>query len=199
MIENEESWRVVAPLPLTPILRGALESFHLGGYNGATVRDIASRVGVTVPALYYHHKNKQAMLVALLDASIRDVTDRVDRAVAGAGGDIRTEFANLIEAVVLHLTNRVDIAFLDAELRYLEPENRRAYADARRKIEQRLVHIIERGAEAGIFVVVSPTALARALIGMCQSITTWFRLEGPETPESIAQEYVEICLSTVDR
>ncbi|MEU3787934.1 TetR/AcrR family transcriptional regulator [Streptomyces sp900129855] len=33
----------------------------------------AQSVGVTVPALYYHHENKQAMLVALLERAMDEV------------------------------------------------------------------------------------------------------------------------------
>lgn len=193
----DQDWRSIEPLELTPILRGALDSFHERGYHGATVRDIASRVGVTVPALYYHHKNKQGMLVALLDVSITDVARRIDVALADAGDDDRKRFAYLIEALILHMTGRVDFAFLDAQVRYLEPENRNAYAEARRKVEHRLVEVIDAGLDSGVFQATNARATARALVGMCQSVANWFHPDGPEKPHQIAAEYVDIALGAV--
>src|SRR6266705_3327791 len=78
-------WRRPEPLVLPPILAGARHAFHELGYHGATVRDIAQRVGVTVPALYYHYENKQAMLVTLLETGMAQVLHRVDRALSNAG------------------------------------------------------------------------------------------------------------------
>ncbi len=68
--EFSGDWRVFEPLQLGPILEHALEAFGENGFHGTTVRDLARRVGVTVPALYYHHENKEAVLVTLLDAAV---------------------------------------------------------------------------------------------------------------------------------
>ena len=66
-------WRDCPPVELTELLRHASEAFYEQGYHGTTVRDIAARVGVTVPALYYHHENKAAILVAVLNAAMADL------------------------------------------------------------------------------------------------------------------------------
>lgn len=73
------------PLTLTPLLTAALATFHEFGYHGASVRDIAKRAGVTVPTLYYHHENKQGILVALMMTGIEAVTARAREAVDAAG------------------------------------------------------------------------------------------------------------------
>jgi len=57
-------WRLYEPLELTPILTAALEAFYEHGFHGTTVRDIARRVGQTVPSLYYHHDSKEGAFVA---------------------------------------------------------------------------------------------------------------------------------------
>ena len=67
------AWRSADDEDLTLILSTARDFFYEVGFHSTTVRDIAGRVGVTVPALYYHHVNKEAILTALLDRSIRSV------------------------------------------------------------------------------------------------------------------------------
>jgi AcrR family transcriptional regulator len=191
------AWRLSRPLELSPILAGALEVFYERGYHGASVRDIARRVGVTVPALYYHYENKQALLVALLETGMEEALDRVRQAAEDAGDRPEDRLANLIEAVVLHMTDWVSIAYLDTELRYLDPENRKLYAALRKRVEQLLMDTITQGVELGVFEDSHPEDTTRALLGMCQSVAMWYRPEGPRAPGEIAERYAEIALNTV--
>ena len=48
------------------ILDAALEVFSERGFEGATVRQIAAKVGVSDPALYAHFKSKQEIFETLL-------------------------------------------------------------------------------------------------------------------------------------
>lgn len=80
-------WRRLEPMELTPILSAALDAFYETGFHGTSVREIARRVGVTVPALYYHHENKEGLLIALLELSTSDVMARAYAADADGGDD----------------------------------------------------------------------------------------------------------------
>jgi AcrR family transcriptional regulator len=191
------SWRQPTDIRLSPILTGALEAFYENGFHGTSVRDIARRVGFTVPALYYHHENKEAVLMALLDLSIDHVSALCDAAVLDGGDDPEARFCNLVEALVLFETTSAKTAFLDREIRVLGPTNRAAYAEKRSHIQDLLVGAIADGVQAGIFDVSSPPDTARALLGMVQAIATWFRPDGPQTPQQIAMQYLEIAARSV--
>lgn len=190
-------WRRVEPLELSPILAGALDVFYERGYHGASVRDIAKRVGVTVPALYYHHANKEAMLVALLETAANDALQRARAALEDAGDRPADQFANLIEALVLYMTHRTGTAYLHAEGRYVAPERRAGYTAMRKQLQQMVVDVVRRGVDDGVFDVPQVTDTVRAVLGMCQSIPTWYRPEGQLSAETVAKRYVEIALNTV--
>lgn len=113
-------WRSYGPLDLHPILVHAMEAFNEHGYHGTSVRNIAGRVGVTVPALYYHYENKQALLATLLETSIKDVLDRCRAAAAEAGPAPLARFCGMVESIVLYMAHRRSLAFLDTEIRSLE-------------------------------------------------------------------------------
>lgn len=194
---SRTAWRTVKPLHLTPLLTAALESFHEFGYHGASVRDIAKRAGVTVPTLYYHHGNKQGILVALMTTGIEDVTARARAAVDAAGDSPTEQFGNLIEACALHMTSRTDIAFLDSELRYLEGPERKTYAATRKLLENLLADVLTEGVERGEFTVTDIAGTGRAMLGMCQSVALWFRPDGPQTPSDVSVLYREIALNSV--
>jgi AcrR family transcriptional regulator len=192
------AWRRADDEQLTPILSAARDLFYQLGFHGTTVRDIARRTGLTVPALYYHHANKEAVLAALLDRSIASVIERCEQALGEAGDDPAARFRNLIECLVLYMANHRQSAAMDAEIRALSPANRRLYSARRRRVENMLVSAIEQGAAAGVFDVSSPPDTARALLGMIQAITVWFvpgrgRLSAAE----LALRYVDIAEHTV--
>lgn len=182
---------------LPPILNNALDAFFEFGYHGTSVRDIARRTGLTVPALYYHHENKEAILFTLLDGSISGVIERLRRAVAEAGDDPELVFRNLVECLALHMTQHGKRAAMDAEIRALGARNRKRYIAKRAIIEQLTEDSITGGVSAGIFQVTSPHETSRALLGMIWAITVWYRPDGPMSPDDVAASYVDIALHTV--
>ncbi|MEE2030746.1 TetR/AcrR family transcriptional regulator [Rhodococcus chondri] len=191
------AWRRFEPLQLGPILECALEAFSENGFHGTTVRDLARRVGVTVPALYYHHENKEAVLVTLLDAAVLDLIDRVLAAVAAGGDDPVARFGNAVEAIVLNMTHRAKRSSLDSELRHVSPENRRTYAASRKRLELIMLDLVRDGAEQDVFAVDDIDESVRAMLGMFQSIARWYQLDGPLTPAQVADRYTAIALRIV--
>ncbi|MFD6859362.1 TetR/AcrR family transcriptional regulator [Rhodococcus sp. NPDC060090] len=190
-------WRVFEPLRHDPILEHALEAFSENGFHGTTVRDLARRVGVTVPALYYHFENKEAVLVTLLDAAVLDLIDRVLASVGDGGADPVDRFSNAVEAIVLNMTYRAMRSGLDSELRHVSFENRRTYAATRKRLELIMLDLVRDGVEAGVFDVDDAEETVRAMLGMLQSIARWYQLDGPLTPAQVADRYIVIALRIV--
>lgn len=66
------------------ILDAALEVFSERGFDGATVRQIAAKVGVSDPALYAHFKSKKEIFEALIELAGPDL-------LASAGTSLTSE------------------------------------------------------------------------------------------------------------
>ncbi|MFI8288227.1 TetR/AcrR family transcriptional regulator [Streptomyces sp. ms191] len=192
-----EHWRSYGPLDLHPILMRTMEAFNEHGYHGTSVRDIAGRVGVTVPALYYHYENKQALLATLLETSIKDVLDRCRAASAEAGDDPLARFCGMVESIVLYMAHRQQLAFLDTEIRSLEPQNRARYVALRDYLEHMLLDTVESGRAQGVFTTPIPADAVRSVLVMCQGVANWFREDGPLTAEEVAERHVLLSLGTV--
>ncbi|TQF74782.1 TetR/AcrR family transcriptional regulator [Rhodococcus spelaei] len=190
-------WRRLEHLELSPILSASLDAFHELGFHGTTVREVARRVGVTVPALYYHHDSKEGLLIALLELSTSDVLARAHAADADGGDDPAQRLSNVVEAIVLRMTERARLAALEGEVRYLSPENRQRYRTVRKGVEDLVLGIVEDGTATGAFDVDDPAETTRALLGMCQSIPRWYHAEGTLSPEEVAGKYAAIALKTV--
>jgi len=56
----------------------ALEVFRERGYDRATMQEIAARLGVTRPALYYHYRSKDDMLASIHQALACSLDDIIE-------------------------------------------------------------------------------------------------------------------------
>ncbi|MBS9376027.1 HTH-type transcriptional repressor KstR2 [Rhodococcus sp. B50] len=82
-------------------------------------------------------------------------------------------------------------------MRHLSPENRRRYAATRKQLELMALDLVTDGIEKGVFAVDDIPETVRALLDMGQSITRWFQIDGPLTPDEVADRYTAIVLRVV--
>ena len=190
-------WREFEKLELPPLLLCALEEFVAHGYDGTTVRAIAKQASLTVPSIYYHYENKQGLLVALLDVSVDDVLERASAAIQESGPGPEERLGAFVEAVVLYVAYRRDLALLDNEIRSLEPTNRVAYVKKRDNLEGWLMEIIRQGIETAAFEVAYPVEARRAILAMCRGVSAWYDASGSLAAEEVAIRYVDLALQVV--
>src|SRR2546428_9859577 len=73
---------------LTPVIvRQAATLFAERGFEATTMQDIAARVGITAPGLYYYFPSKQSLLFEVLETGLESVVAAVEEAVRAARGD----------------------------------------------------------------------------------------------------------------
>jgi AcrR family transcriptional regulator len=125
------------------IHEAALDVFSERGYDKATLREIAERLGITRPALYYHYRSKDEILAAVhreLALSIDSLIDwargqpvtaatriellrRLSALMAGAWGRF-TRFAQANEAAMRNLSAASEfIERIDTVGELLRPAN----------------------------------------------------------------------------
>jgi AcrR family transcriptional regulator len=69
------------------ILDAAEQLFAERGYDGTTLRDVATRVGVRPPSLYNHFASKDALYAAVLERGIGPVIELLARTAAAPSSD----------------------------------------------------------------------------------------------------------------
>jgi AcrR family transcriptional regulator len=195
----EASWRDFPPLTTDPVLRAAIESFVATGYHGATMRSLAQRAGISVAAVYNRYRHKQDLLVRILDITMVDLQWRV-RAARDEGQTSVARVALIVEALALFHTHRRDLAFIGAsEMRSLVGANRYRITKARNDIQSILTAEIEAAAREGYVATRRPRDAGRAIATMCTALAQWFRIDGPFSPEDMAQEYAKFALNLLGR
>ena len=66
------------------LIRAAARLFNRHGYQGTSVDRIAKAAGVTKGAIYYHFRDKEALLAAAVANRVAAFEDRVQQSVSGA-------------------------------------------------------------------------------------------------------------------
>jgi AcrR family transcriptional regulator len=85
------------------ILQAALDLFSAKGYAETSLREIAEKVGISKPALYYHFDSKDDLLVEIITPIKEAMDDLLDRAEAtGSPGTARDFFTAYFDVVMEH-------------------------------------------------------------------------------------------------
>lgn len=193
-IVGQVPWREFPPLALDPVLRAALDSFVATGYHGATMRSLAQRAGTSVPSVYHRYRDKQDLLVRILDITMGELHWRV-RAARDEGATSVDSVTLMVEALALYHTHRRDLAFIGAsEMRSLAGANRYRITKSRSDIQYLLDEQIAAAVADGYLATPHPRDAGRAIATMCTSLAQWFRIDGPSSPEQIAREYADFAL-----
>ncbi|MFC9841356.1 TetR/AcrR family transcriptional regulator [Rhodococcus sp. NPDC127530] len=196
--QRGSSWREYTDQGLSKVLAAALAAFVEKGYDGASIREIASRAGLSVPGLYHHYPSKQALLVGLTNAVMRELLDRSHAAVAEAGPTPGERFDAVVESLLrFHMYRREQAFVASRETRSMEPESRKAYIALRDEQQEMLDDIVREGVAAGLFRTPFPEDASRAVVTMCVAVSTWYREDGPLSPDELVERYLAIARSTV--
>lgn len=176
------------------ILDAAAQIFSQKGFHAASMQDIAEAVNLQKASLYYHVSSKQEILLALLDRALDLLIEHMERVL----NKPLPPNEKLREAMCVYLTvmldNRDLASILLLEHRSLEPEMRIRHTDRRDRFESLWREIIADGAEAGLFACDNPGMAARALLGVMNWTITWYRREGPLSPEMISEQFTDLFL-----
>jgi AcrR family transcriptional regulator len=156
-------------------MRAAVEVMGEDGYEGASMRDMAARAGVSVAALYYHFPSKLDLLREFLDEAYDITLARIARRLAALADPSPVERLDEIVSTLIasHLHDEwaqlaSNVAF--REYTRLNPPERKAIDRKRRKLLQLVTQVVLDGVERGDFTTTEPAEAARAIITLSTSL-----------------------------
>lgn len=172
------------------ILRAAVEVMGEDGYEGASIRDMAARAGVSVAALYYHFPSKLDLLREFLDEAWNVTLARLDRRMEAAGAVPPDQLDAIVETLISsHLHDEFsqlasNVAF--REYTRLNPPERAAINVKRRRLLALVEGVLHEGIVDGSFAVGDIREAARAVIILSTSLVEPYRDMGKSLPEVIS-------------
>ena len=83
------------------IIVAAADVLHRNGYEATTMKDIAAEVNLTAASLYHHFRNKDTLLLAVLEAGLTRVIEQLEPIVRSQ----RSNSEKLTQLIKLHIAN----------------------------------------------------------------------------------------------
>jgi AcrR family transcriptional regulator len=172
------------------ILRAAVEVMGEDGYEGASIRDMAARSGVSVAALYYHFPSKLDLLREFLDEAYDVILARLDRRLASVPDDPSARLDEVVGTLIAsHLHD--GFAQLAAKVAWreydrLDGEERAAIEAKRERLLDLVTGVVAEGVASGVFRADDPRETARAIITLSTTLVEPYPAMRRTMPEVIA-------------
>ena len=174
------------------VLETAAHLFLERGYRSTSLRELASLLKITKPALYYYFQNKEQILVECYRAGIASIEGLLAEANFESGNGLQRLEAYLrvyATAIVSHDFGRCVAMLDDSEL---SSAARREVRTLKRRIDASIRCHIEEGIADGSINDCDPKLAAFAAAGAINWIGTWYRPDGGLSRESIATGFAEL-------
>lgn len=174
------------------IVAVAARLFREKGYRATTMDDIANELNVTKPALYYYIDSKHDLLYAICEAATERLMEGAKK-IMEEDAPVEEKLRRLIRWHVNMFSAHGDvIAVYLAEEGELPPERRSFIRSLSREYESYYRQLLEAGIRERKFRKLDVPMAVRAISGMCNWLSVWFRPEGKYSADQIAEIFFDI-------
>ncbi len=190
------------------ILRAAASVLQRSGYEATTMKDIAAEVNLTAASLYHHFKNKDMLLLAVLEAGLDIVIDQLEpivQAEKSAAEKLRAMIAVHVVGLTQHTAVGAAMVFEIRSLLAIPATlhnghhhefiiRRDAFFQRRDYFEDLYRRTIEEGVARGEFRPVDVALFTKTMLGAHNWVGVWYREGGRLSGHQIAEAMSETFL-----
>lgn len=175
------------------ILRISAELFAKSGYHGTGISDLGAAVGLGRGALYHYIGSKETILYEISSRQLAQMNNLADE-LALTEKDPEKRLRGLARALLRNIAeHRAEWTVFFREYHALTGERRDRVIVARERYEAHWRNALDQGVRDGQFRPL-PTLMVKGLLGMFNYSYLWLTLDGPESPEDIADEFLDTVL-----
>jgi len=173
------------------VLSTAAQLFNEKGFHATSLDDIAARLHVTKPTLYYYVKNKDEILFECVRIGMRMLESAVAAEQARGG----TAFDKLLAAMrryVEIVTSDFGMCVIRVGEDPLPADSRRELRRFKAALDGEFRALIREGIAEGSITPCDPKIAAFTLAGALSWIGRWYRADGPLAPDEIARQCIAL-------
>ncbi len=189
------------------ILAEALRVFAERGLESTGIKEIATSLGLTHPALYHYFPSKEQLVYEAVEMAIMDEIAAMEKAIDNLPSHPALQLYALARAQVFYeLDGRAYVPFVNAFLygplrnaAKLSDEQREDILNLQRRIVDIYRDVIAAGQKSGEFAAGSPTVAAFGVLGILSYTVFWFRPGGQLSADAVADAMASQAVRSVSR
>jgi AcrR family transcriptional regulator len=179
---------------LDTLLDVAVAVFNERGYDATSMEELAARLGITKSAIYHHVAGKVELLRLALDRAL-DALFAVTEEPQAVTGRAIDRLEHVVRGSVRVLAAELPFVTLLLRVRGNSPVEEAALA-RRREFDRIVTDLVRAAEEEGdVRPDVDPAVTSRLLFGTVNSLTEWYRPDGPLTGDELADAVVTTAFS----
>ncbi len=168
------------------VLRAAAELFVTRGFHGTTLSDVALRLNITKPAIYYYFGSKDEILIECTRLGLEAV-ERFFAEHAGGSLSGRERLERFMIWYAENMTTPFGMCVVRIAEQDVEPETHKELARAKRVVDRRIRQLVDAGIEDGSVAPCDQKVAAFTVAGALSWIGHWYRPGGPWSPREAAE------------
>ena len=173
------------------VLRVAAQIFNEKGFHATSLDEVAERLHVTKPTLYYYVKNKDEILFECVNIGLQRLEEAIRRERAGGGRAI-DQLVAAMRSYVEIVTQDFGMCIIRVGEDPLPAQSRRKLRSFKAQLDRHFRELVRQGIEEGSIADCDPKIAAFTLAGALSWIGRWYRPDGPLSPEQIAQQCIAL-------
>jgi AcrR family transcriptional regulator len=184
-----------APIRREDILDEASKLFAARGFSGTNLKDVASRLGCTRQALYYHFVSKDELVREVVQTAYDEVRGMLELFLDADLPPLE-KLALILGAYARICLRRQPVIAVYNNRRHVVPPAYYEVTNRRERyhLDEVTKIVAQWQQESGKADHASARTQALFLFGACNSTLTWFRPDGPDDIDTVADAIVRFVL-----
>ncbi len=167
------------------ILYEAGKLFRRKGFNGTSMQDIASEVGILKGSIYYYFNSKDEIFREVLNKGISPILKKAEL-IQSKNLPPDEKLRELIQDHVNYIMdNNYSLVLFFQEKENISAGQTIHYVESRNKYEKIFRDVLRDGIVLGVFPPVNVSLTVFAILGMCNWIIQWYNPGGPSSHDEI--------------
>ena len=173
------------------VLRAAAQVFNERGFQAATLDEVAARLNVSKPTLYYYVKSKDDILFQCVHTALSMMKQAVDD-VRAAGGHAMDRLNAAMREYIHIVTQDFGMCVIRVGEDPLPPESRAELRRMKAAIDREFRDLVREGIHEGLVAPCDPKIAAFMIAGALSWVGRWYRPDGELSSTEIADQLIEL-------
>ena len=178
------------------VLHVAAQMFNERGFHATSLDDIAARLNVTKPTLYYYVKNKDAILLACVKKGLDMTLEGIDASRA-AGGNAIDQLRACMRTYAEVVTQPFGMCLIRVGDEEVPEPSRTELRRLKSEIDHAFRRLVEQGEQEGVLAPCDPKMAAFVIAGGLSWIGRWYQPQGAYSADQIIEQCTQLLLQGV--